>query len=179
VRFLGPSAVIEIVEGPQDLLVRVTAVRRYVDYLPLIIAIVVFGFILAGKSVPLASSIWFAVVIAVFVWQVIRARNGELRVTEGSFDAVHYLGKRSVRWEQVKKLKYRMASRHLPKGLYAVKNFLLAYCLAPGLNRDQCNEVITAIQRKFPSFNPEGISGVSAKADPMGSIYMPPPIEPR
>lgn len=154
-RWFGPEKEIEIVDEGNALLIRATPVRRVVDFLgPAVVGAVMIRFAWRGASWIFVPVVIF--VVAVLLSAVLRPGNGELRMTESALTASGDQGGWTsgyvkLQWNDIRSLEYRNLGEDGPRGLFAKTGSLRAQCLMAGLNRSQTEEILAALQRRFPS----------------------------
>jgi hypothetical protein len=151
--WLGPAKRIEFVEQGDVLLVRATGIKCAVDLLVPLFACVWTYFVWRGQH-------WVLFFIGLFflgssVWMLFRNKDGELRITDTDILATGDRGgliDESVqfRWADISGLDFRQGGEDEPSGLYARTGRWSATCVMAGLNREQSEEVIAAVYRRFP-----------------------------
>jgi hypothetical protein len=152
--WFGPVSRIEIVEQSDGLLVRITQIRRK-GHLAIALLVTVFaGVLFAWQEswvgvffVPAMGLIWIA------AWS--SSRRGEIRVDENYLVAD---GKKPVRlaWAEIHSLQYGGGGEDDPFGLYARVGRWKSICVMGDLNREQTEEIIAAIHRRFPHLEMAG-----------------------
>ncbi|WP_158941718.1 hypothetical protein [Granulicella sp. S190] len=151
--WLGPEKQIEVIQQGDVLLIKATGIRRTVDLLmPLAFAIFMY-FVWRERH-------WISSVIALFifgsaVWVLFRSQDGELRITDTHIEANGNRGgwtdaSVQFRWIDISGLDFRQGGEDELSGLYARTGRWNATCLMAGLNREQSEEVIAAVFRRFP-----------------------------
>jgi hypothetical protein len=159
-RWFGPAKEIEIVDEGNALVVRATPVRRVIDFL----GPAIFGAVMIRYAWRGASWIFILVVIfsiAVLFTSVLRPGNGELRMTESALTASGDQGRWTsgyveLQWGEIRSLKYQNLEDGL-SGLFAKTGRFRSQCLMAGLNRSQTEEILAALERRFPSVLPPSI----------------------
>src|ERR1700748_2593875 len=147
--WFGPVSRIEIVEQGDGLLVGITQIRRKGHLAIGLLITVGFGVLFAWKES------WWGVLIALGLggfWIGAWCFNdhwGEIRVDE------NYLttrGKKPVRlaWGEIHGLEYRAGGEDEPTGLYVRLGRWKWSCVMANLDREQTEEIISAIHRRFP-----------------------------
>ena len=151
--WLGPAKRIEVVKQSDVLLIKATGIRRAVDLLLPLVSCAWAYFVWLYRD-------WVSLVVSLFIfgaslWFLFRNRNGELRITDTDIMASGNRGgwiDESVqfRWADIRGLDFRSGGEDEPRGLYARTGRWRATCVMAGLNKEQSDEVIAAVHRRFP-----------------------------
>lgn len=145
--WFGPVSRVEVVEESDGLLVRVIQIRRK-GHLAIGL-LVTFGL---GVLFAFHYSWWWLVVLVLgLIWTAawFSSRWGEIRVSENYLMAD---GKKPLRlaWSEIHSLQYGGGGEDEPSGLYARVGRWKSICVMADLNREQTEEIIAAIHRRFP-----------------------------
>ena len=146
--WFGPVSHIEIVEQSDGLLFRVIQIKRKGHLALGILVTVVFGVLLARQE----SWLFFFVLGLGLVWigaWCFDDHWGEIQV-DGNYLTTR--GKKPVRlgWGEIHRLEYRSGGEDDPTGLYVRLRRWKSICVMPNLNREQTEDIIAAIHRRFP-----------------------------
>ena len=146
--WFGPVSRIEIVEQSDGLLVRVTPIRRKGHLAIGLVVTSIFGSLFARQDR------WWALLLTVgfgVIWAVswLNSRRGEIRINE---DYLAADGKKAVRlaWAEIHSLQYGGGGEDEPSGFCARVGRWKSICVMGDLNREQTEEIIAAIHRRFP-----------------------------
>jgi hypothetical protein len=151
--WLNPGKKVEIVEQGSELLIRATGTKSSINLLiPVIVC--VLGYI-AWRDQSLFSSCVCALAFVGAVFSYYKKEDGELRITDRDIVANGDMGGwsgeyKQFRWVDISGLDHREGGEDAPSGLYARTGRWNASCVMAGLNREQSEEVISAIFRRFP-----------------------------
>jgi hypothetical protein len=150
--WLGPAKRIELVEQGDVLLIKAAGAKSAVNLLLPLFACGWTYFVWRDKH-------WVLLFFGLFffgssVWMLFRSKDGELRVTDAGIMATGNRGgwiDESVqfRWIDISGLEFRQGEDE-PGGLYARTGRWSSTCIMAGLSREQTEEVIAAIYRRFP-----------------------------
>jgi hypothetical protein len=150
--WLGPAKRIELVEQGDVLLIKAAGGKSAVDLLLPLFACVWTYFAWRDKN-------WILCFFGLFflgssVWMLFRDRDGEVRVSGTDIVASGDLGQWTdgsvqFRWIDISGLEFRQGEDE-PGGLYARTGRWSSTCIMAGLSREQTEEVIAAIYRRFP-----------------------------
>jgi hypothetical protein len=149
----GPANSLEFIDEPDALTIRATSIRRPGDLiwpagcLVASLATLYFG-------APAGWPISLAAMAALLCAGWFNTSVVELRVTQRE------ISMRSIRnwldnevkiqWKEIRALEYRVGGEYQSRGLYARKSFWSAPCIMPQLKKEETQQVIAAIARKFP-----------------------------
>jgi hypothetical protein len=150
--WLGPAKRIEVVELGDVLLIRAAGGTSAVDLLVPLFACVFTCF--AWRDKHWISFFFGLFIFSSSVWMLFRDKDGELRVSDTDIVASGDLGGWNggyvrFRWADISGLDFRQGEDE-PGGLYARTGRWSATCIMAGLGREQSEEVIAAIYRRFP-----------------------------
>jgi hypothetical protein len=160
--WFGPVSRVEIVEqrNGNGLLVRVTPIRRKGHLAIGLLVTSIFGSVFARQDR------WWALLLTAgfgSIWLVswLSSRRGEIRINE---DYLAAEGKKAVRlaWSEIHGLQYRAGGDDEPSGFYARVGRWKSICVMADLNREQTEEIIAAIHRRFPGLR------MAAEIRPLG-----------
>ena len=146
--WFGPVSRVEIVEQSDGLLVRVTQIRRK-GHLAIGLLITVIFCVLFARQ----ESWWVLIALGLgVVWigaWCFNDHSGEIRVDENYLTTS---GKTTVRlaWGEIYGLEYRMGGEDDPTGFYVRLGRWKWSCVMANLDREQTEEIIAAIHRRFP-----------------------------
>ena len=163
-KWFGPSALVELIERGDELQVKVARQRRGIDFVVLAAALSVFTFLFWHDR----SWIYFVGLLFACAWGLsfwFGNPEEQLMVTEKGIEATGYFGGLSrdrigLPWSSISGLDYREGGEDEPSGLYARKAGWNATCLMTHVNKEQGEEIITAIYRRFPYVELAEDSGV-------------------
>jgi hypothetical protein len=151
--WLGPAKQIEVSELGDVLLIKATSTKGAIGLVVPIFACVWTYLVWRDKH-------WALFFFGLFflgssIWILFRDKNGELRVSDTDIAANGDLGRWAdgsvqFRWEDISGLEFRQGGEDEPTGLYARTGRWSATCVMAGLNREQSEEVISAIFQRFP-----------------------------
>jgi hypothetical protein len=151
--WFGSEKQIEVLEQCDLLLIKATGTRRAVDLLVPLFACLWTYFVWRDQN-------WVLFFIGLFffcssIWMLFRSKDGELRITGTDIMATGDRGgwiDESVqfRWADISGLDFRQGGEDEPCGLYARTGRWSATCVMAGLNREQSEEVIAAVYKRFP-----------------------------
>jgi hypothetical protein len=153
VEWWGPSRRIEQIDHGEELLIRVTSIRRKGDL------VVIESFCGVGLVISLASGSWaWALGSVSFAligwWGWSRESVTELLVNEQGAESRGNTGwtdtSASVRWAKVFKLRYEAGGEDSPSGLCARTSRWFSTRLVEGVDAAQSAEIIAAIYKRFP-----------------------------
>ena len=151
--WLGPAKRIEVVEMGDVLLIKATPTRHILDLVgPIVIAAWTYC-VWRGKHWVLSAG--GLLVFALAVWRSFQTRDGELRITETTIAASGNRGgwtdsSVEFRWADISGLDFRQGREDETSGLYARTGRWNATCIMAGLTREESEEVIAAVYRRFP-----------------------------
>lgn len=152
--WFGPAKRIEIIEQEGGLMIRATGIRRVVDFLVMVLIAAGVAFMAwRDASWTLAFGAIVVAALEIAIW--FRNEDGEVNVTEHDLTASGDLGGWSTgyvrfRWMDISGLEYQAGGENSEGGLYARTGGWSSRCLMAGLDREQAEEVIAAIYRRFP-----------------------------
>jgi hypothetical protein len=146
--WFGPISRIEIVEQSDGLLFRVIQIKRRGHLALGILVTVVFGVLFAWQE----SWLFFFALGLGLVWigaWCFDDHWGEIQV-DGNYLTTR--GKKPVRlgWGEIYGLEYRMGGEDDPTGFYVRLGRWKWSCVMANLDREQTEEIIAAIHRRFP-----------------------------
>jgi hypothetical protein len=146
--WFGPVSRIEIVEQSDGLLVRVIQIKRKGHLALGILVTVVFGILFARQESWLSFFALGLGLVWIGVW-CFDDHWGEIQV-----DGNHLTtrGKKPVRleWAEIHRLEYSAGGEDAPTGLYVRLGRWKSICVMPNLNREQTEDIIATIHRRFP-----------------------------
>jgi hypothetical protein len=151
---LGLEKQIEVVEQEDGLLIKAIRIRRVVDQvIPIAVCVGLAYMAWRDHSWLLSFGSMLALGVTVRDWFL--NDESELRITDKEILASGYLGGWSrdyvrFRWVDISGLDYRQGAEDELIGLYARTGRWNATCVMAGLNREQAEEVIATVFRRFP-----------------------------
>ncbi len=153
-KWFEPDKRIEIIEQEDKLLVRAVGIKRVGDFLiPIVLGAGMEYFALRnGNSV---LTLFGLLVVGLGVGGQFRNRDGEITITKDDLTASGDQGEWETgyvrfRWMDISGEEYQASGEDSAGGLYARTGWWSSKCLMAGLNREQSEEVIAAIYRRFP-----------------------------
>jgi|SRR6185312_1603651 len=149
----GPANSLEFIDKADALTIRATSIRRPGDLIwpagCLVASLVTLAF-----GAPDGWPISLVAIAALLCAGWFNTSTVELRVTQRYLSARRvsswFDNETRVQWTDVRALEYHTGGENDSHGLYARKSFWSAPCLMPQLNKDETQQVIEAIARKFP-----------------------------
>lgn len=150
----GPASSLEFIDKPDTLTIRATSIRRAIDLAwptgCLIAALATYCF-----HAPAGWPVSLAVMAAILAGGWVNTSVVELKVTQRDLctrSVRNWLDNSvKLRWDEVRALEYRIGGEYQSRGLYAKRSFWSAPCLMPQLSKQETQQVIDAIARKFPN----------------------------
>lgn len=153
-QWFGPSTTVKTVDGGDGLRVRVAVHRFRIDLILYAGVFAVFAY------VGWRNRSWFFLIVvlvagASLVIDWLKDPTTELWVTEHGLEAVRDnggLGNDRLRlpWSEISGLDYRVGGEDEPGGLYARRGGWRSTFLMAHVNKEQAEEIIAAIYRRFP-----------------------------
>jgi hypothetical protein len=146
--WFGPTSRIEIVEPKDGLLVRIIEVKRK-GHLAVALVVTFVGSVICAKVGSWLGVLLFLGLGVFWVAAWFGTRWGEIQVDENCLVA---RGKKPVRlpWTEIRALKHDTGGEYDPTGFYARVGRWKSICVMADLNREQTEEIIAAIHRRFP-----------------------------
>ncbi len=153
-RWFGPSALVELIERGDELQVIVVGQRRWIDFVVLWAGFSVFVFLFWRDR-----SWFYFVCLLIACGYAFRSwlgdRQEQLLVTEKGLEAIGDFGGFSrdrvyLPWSRISGLDYREGGEDEPSGLHARRGGWSSTLLMTHVNREQAEEIIAAIYRRFP-----------------------------
>jgi hypothetical protein len=153
-KWFGSNAEIEILEREDGMQVRVTRQRTRFDFLIRAVVLVVLGFLFWRNR----SCFYLLVLLGVITHSVIDwvgNDQAELWITEKDLEAIGKIGGIShprirLPWASISGLEYREGGEDEPSGLYARRGGWSSTRIMTYVNKEQAEEIISAIYRRFP-----------------------------
>jgi hypothetical protein len=153
-KWFGPSALVEMTERGDELQVKVTGQRRAIDVVVLAAVLSVFAFLFwRDRSWLYFAGFLFACIFGLRFW--LSDHQEQLLVTEKGVEAIGDFGGFSrdrvhLPWSSISGLDYREGGEDEPSGLHARRGGWSATLLMTRVNKDQAEEIIATIYRRFP-----------------------------
>ncbi len=153
-KWFGPSVHVEVVDRQNEMQIRVTRQSRRIDFVVWAAFVAVFVFLFWWKQNWIYL---FAVVGSIGCSILYWAGDGvaEMLITEKNVEVRGKLGGLSqetvrVSWSSISGLDYREGGEDEPSGLYARRGGRRYSLLVTSVNKEQTEELIAAIYRRFP-----------------------------
>jgi hypothetical protein len=153
-KWFGPSAILEFVERGDELQVKVTGQQRGIDFVVLGISLSVCAF-LFWRDRSWFYFVCLLVACAYGLHNWLSDREEQLLVTEKNVEAFGDFGGFSsdrvlLSWSDIAGLEYRAGGEDTPSGLFARKAGWSSALLMTRVDKEQAEEIIRAIYRRFP-----------------------------
>jgi hypothetical protein len=153
-KWFGPSVLVELTERGDELQVKVIGQRRAIDVVVLAAALSVFAFLFwRDRSWLYFAGFLFACGFALRFW--LSDHQEQLLVTEKGLEAIGDFGgfsreRMHLSWSSISGLDYREGGEDEPSGLHARRGGWSSTLLMTRVNKDQAEEIIATIYRRFP-----------------------------
>lgn len=152
--WFGPAKRIEIIEQEDGLLIRAIGIKRVVDFLVMVLVAAGVAYMAWREaSWILALGAILVAALEMVIW--FRDEDAEINVTKKELWATGDQGNWTTgyvrfRWLDISGLEYQAGGEDSAGGLYARTGAWSSKCLMAELDREQSEEVIAAIYRRFP-----------------------------
>jgi len=153
-RWFGSSTSVKTVDRGDGLRVRVAVHRFRIDLILYAAVFIVFAYVgWQNRSWFFLIAVLVAGVSLVIDW--LKHPNTELWVTEYDLEVMGDRGRFTndrlrLPWSEISGLEYRAGGEDEPSGLYARRGGWRSTLLMPHVNKEQAEEIIAAIYRRFP-----------------------------
>jgi len=153
-KWFGPGALVEFIERQEELQVKVILQRRRIDFVVLGAVLSVFAFLFwRERSWFYFVGLLFACAFCLHAW--LGGNEEQLRVTENGLEAIGDFGgfsrdREVLPWSDISGLEYQEGGENEPGGLHARRGGWSSTLLMTHVNKEQAEEIIAAIYRRFP-----------------------------
>jgi hypothetical protein len=153
-KWFGPSVRFEIFDREDEMQVLFTRQRRWIDFL--VEALVIAGLaFLFWRNQSWIVLVMLVVAVGHGVVEWVGDDHAELLITKEGVEAIGSLGRISssnvrLQWSSISGLDYREGDEDEPSGLYARLGGWSSTRLMTHVSKEQSEEIIAAIYRRFP-----------------------------